>query len=131
MTRRYLTEGHAYFTVEATACTIQKRGAQAIVCGDAPRRDDEEKTTSYSMRAPLLLMPPDIFEDAEDTLRKVADVLNENAARFFSSAQTPKSAIGAVAETLIRIKDRLTDRAERDAINEAVAALYAREVASN
>lgn len=43
----------------------------------------------------------------------------------------PKPATGAVAETLIRIKDRLTDREERDAINEAVAALYAREVVSN
>ena len=34
---------------------------------------------------------------------------------------------GELAERLIRIKDRLTDRTERDAINEAVAALYARE----
>lgn len=39
----------------------------------------------------------------------------------------PKPVTGAVVETLIRIKDRLTDRVERDAINEAVAALYARE----
>lgn len=32
-----------------------------------------------------------------------------------------------IVERLIRIKDRLTDRAERDAINEAVAAIYKTE----
>lgn len=127
MTKRYLTEGHAYFTVEATACTIQKRGALAIIVGDAPKWDDKAQTTSYSMRAPLLVMPPDMFSDAEETLRKVADVLNENAARFFSSARQPKPAASPVAETLLRIKDRLTDQRERDAINEAVAALYKAE----
>lgn len=34
---------------------------------------------------------------------------------------------GLVVERLIRIKDRLTDQRERDAINEAVAALYRAE----
>ena len=31
---------------------------------------------------------------------------------------------GAIAERLIRIKDRLTDRADRDAINDAVNRIY-------
>lgn len=44
-------------------------------------------------------------------------------------ARQSKPAAGPIAETLIRIKGRLTDRAERDAINEAVAALYKVEAA--
>lgn len=44
-------------------------------------------------------------------------------------ARQPKRTAGPVAETLIRIKDRLSDRAERDAINAAVAALYKMEAA--
>lgn len=139
MTKRHLTDGHRYFTVEETAAVIQKRGALAIYCGDAPRRDDEEGTTIHPLRAPLLIMPPDMFSEPEETLAKVAAVLNENAGCFFSSAhvlnaseeqEQPKRRAGPIAETLIRIKDRLTDRAERDAINEAVAALYARERAN-
>ena len=42
-------------------------------------------------------------------------------------ARQPKRSACRIAETLIRIKDRLTDQRERDAINEAVAALYAAE----
>lgn len=42
-------------------------------------------------------------------------------------SRQPKPAASPVAETLIRIKDRLTDQRERDAINEAVAALYKAE----
>lgn len=124
---RYLTEGHAYFTVESTACTIPKRGAMAIYCGDAPKLDDEGRVTSFSLRAPLLIMPPDFFSDEEETLRKVVGVLNKNAGFFYSSALTRKCPSSPVAETLLRIKDRLTDQRERDAINEAVAALYKAE----
>ena len=124
MTVRHVIEGHKYFEASSTALTIPKRGAMAIYCGDAPRYDDEEKTTSYQMRAPLLIMPPEMFSDADETMKTVAAVLNENAHRFFSSAKKPAHHAGPVAETLIRIKDRLSDRNERDAINEAVAAIY-------
>lgn len=82
-----MTETHEYFTVEVTACTIPKRGAMAIVCGDAPRRNVEEGTTSYSLRGPLLVMPDGMWSDAEETLQKVAKVLNDNAHLFFSSAK--------------------------------------------
>ena len=82
---------HQYFTVESTACTIPKRGALAIYCGDAPRRNEAEKTTSYSLRGPLLIIPPDIWDDPEGTAAKVASVLNENAHLFFSSAKPDQS----------------------------------------
>ncbi|MBC7282624.1 hypothetical protein [Hoeflea sp.] len=135
MPERYITEGHDYFKVEGTACTIPRPGARAIICGDAPRYDDDAKTASYPMRAPLLIMPPDMFSNADETLGMVADVLNENAARFFSSAQASKDSVkpdatfhtSLIVERLIRIKDRLSDQRERDAINEAVAAIYKAE----
>jgi hypothetical protein len=76
----------AYFTVEPTSCTIRDRGALAIYCGDKPRKN-EDGSTSLSLRAPLLLMPPEMFCDAEEVMEKVARVLNENAHLFFDSAR--------------------------------------------
>lgn len=80
---------HKYFTVEGTACTIPKRGALAIYCGDAPRRNEADGTTSYSLRGPLLIIPPEIWGDPEGTAAKVAQVLNENAHIFFDSSSEP------------------------------------------
>ncbi len=75
-----------YFTVETTSLTIPKRGAKAIYAGDKPRKN-ADGTTSFSMRAPLLLMPEGMFKDEDEVLRKVADLLNANAAIFFDSAK--------------------------------------------
>ena len=82
---------HQYFTVEPTACTIPKRGALAIYCGDAPRRNEAEGTTSYSLRGPLLIIPPDMWGDPEGIAEKVAKVLNDNASLFFDSAKIDKT----------------------------------------
>jgi hypothetical protein len=78
-----------YFTVEGTACTIPHRGAKAIYAGDRPRKN-EDGTTSYPLRAPLLLMPPEMFENEDEVIAKVARVLNENAHEFFDSAKKPE-----------------------------------------
>lgn len=78
---------YKYFTVEATIFTIPERGALAIVCGDAPRRNEAEGTTSYSLRGPLLIMPPDLWNDQEEIAARVAQLLNENAHVFFESAR--------------------------------------------
>lgn len=43
--------------------------------------------TIFSMRAPLLLMPPGMFKDEDEVLRKIVDLLNANAALFFDSAK--------------------------------------------
>jgi hypothetical protein len=75
-----------YFTVETTSLTIPKRGAKAIYAGDKPRKN-ADGTTSFSMRAPLLLMPEGMFKDEDEVLRKVVDLLNVNAAIFFDSAK--------------------------------------------
>lgn len=80
--------GHQYFSIEATACTIPKRGALAIYCGDAPRRNEAKGTTSHSLRGPLFIMPPDMWSDPEEVAEKVARVLNENAHLFFDSARS-------------------------------------------
>lgn len=77
---------HQYFTVEPTTCTIPERGALAIYCGDAPRRNDTDGTTSHSLRGPLLIMPPGMWAEAEKVAQKVAKVMNENAHLFFDSA---------------------------------------------
>ena len=75
-----------YFTVETTSLTIPKRGAKAIYAGEKPRKN-ADGTTSFSMRAPLLLMPEGMFKDEDEVLRKVVDLLNVNAAIFFDSAK--------------------------------------------
>ena len=76
---------HQYFTVDGTALTIPKRGANAIYCGDAPRKNTDG-TTSHSLRAPLLIMPPDMFSSEVETLEMIAQALNENASLFYPSA---------------------------------------------
>lgn len=75
-----------YFTVETTSLTIPKRGAKAIYAGDKLCKN-ADGTTSFSMRAPLLLMPEGMFKDEDEVLRKVVDLLNVNAAIFFDSAK--------------------------------------------
>jgi hypothetical protein len=75
-----------YFTVDGTSCTIPRRGAMAIFAGDRPRKN-EDGSTSYPLRAPLLLMPPEMFENADEIIVKVARILNENAHEFFDSAK--------------------------------------------
>ena len=74
-----------YFTVDPTSCTIPKRGALAIYCGDKPRRNADGSTT-HSLRAPLLIMPQEMWHDPEETMLKVAAVLNQHASVFFPSA---------------------------------------------
>lgn len=88
-----------YFTVESTALTISKRGALAIYCGDKPRKNDNG-TTSISMRAPLLLLPPDMFTEENEALRKICALLNENAHLFFDSAEKPDDPSQAVLDVL-------------------------------
>ena len=82
---------HQYFAAEPTSCTIHKRGALAIYCGDAPRRNEAEGTTSYSLRGPLLIIPPDMWGDQEGIAEKVAKVLNDNASLFFDSAKSDET----------------------------------------
>jgi hypothetical protein len=78
---------HKYFEVTRTSMRIRKRGALAIHCSDAPKRDAATGTTTFSLRIPILLIPEDIFEDAEELAAKVARILNDHAAEFYSSAK--------------------------------------------
>jgi len=71
----------------------------------------------------------------DDPLIFLVKLPDDRYARLWEmiEARQPKlkvSSPSATAETLIRIKDRLSDRAERDAINEAVAAIYKLEEVS-
>lgn len=96
-----MTDAHEYFTVEPTALTIPTRGALAIYCGDAPRKNDDG-STSLPLRAPLLLMPQDMFRNPDQAMQKVAAALNAHAAEFFDSAQgaTPADDLRAENERL-------------------------------
>lgn len=75
-----------YFTAERTALTIPDRGCVAIYCGDAPTRHDDG-TTSYKLRAPLLIIPNGMFDDEDGIAAKVAAILNRHAGEFFDSAK--------------------------------------------
>lgn len=78
-----------YFSISATSLTIAKRGAKAIYCGEKPRKNPDG-STSLSLRAPVLLLPPDMFDDEDEVLGKVCALLNENAHLFFDSAEDPR-----------------------------------------
>lgn len=79
-------DDHAYFTVDGTSYTISRPGALAVYCGDAPKKN-EDGTTSHSMRGPLLLMDTEMWKDGREVIEKIAEVLDENAGRFFKSAR--------------------------------------------
>lgn len=80
-----------YFTVQETSLTIPRSGALAIFAGDMPRKN-ADGSTSHSLRAPLLLMPQELWTDADETLEKIAKLLNDNAHLFFDSAKAKELA---------------------------------------
>lgn len=75
-----------YFTAAPTACTIPRRGAMAIYCGEKDRINEQGQRV-MSLRGPLLLMPPEMWTDGEETMQRIARLLNDNAALFFDSAK--------------------------------------------
>lgn len=114
---------HQYFTAQPTSLTIERSGALAIFCGDAPRKT--ETGTSHSLRGPLFIMPQEMWEDADETARIAAEVLNANANRFFESAKGRE--IKAAAATIKAAW--AADFAHRDLVLAACFAAQAYEVA--
>lgn len=80
-----MADKHEYFSVKPTSMTIPQRGALAIYAGDAPRKH-ADGSTIHSMSGPLLIIPPDMWRDADGIAAKVVRVLNDNAHLFFDSA---------------------------------------------
>lgn len=78
--------GHRYFEAEPTSGGVPRDDRIGIVVGDAPRRDEAIGTTTHSIRFPALIVA-EWVKDPEAFAREVAEVLNENAGRFFESAR--------------------------------------------
>jgi hypothetical protein len=76
---------HKYFTVGNASHLANPDDGLCIFAGDAPKRLDDGKT-AHSLRAPFVLISS-IISDRPDMAEVLAEVLNENAARFFSSAR--------------------------------------------
>jgi len=74
---------HRYFTVSTTSAQPAETRA-CVHFQEAPRRNGQ--TTTYSMRWPGLIVAEGL-ENAEGFAQVVAEVLNENAHRFFDSAK--------------------------------------------
>lgn len=86
----YQTEGHDYFTVSRTNARPHKEGGKiAVHFSEAPKRNVESGTTSYSMIWPGLLVADGVAEP-QGFAETVATILNENAHRFFDSAKSPE-----------------------------------------
>lgn len=77
---------HKYFTVETTSLTRLPHLATAIYCGDRPRQN-ADGSTNHSLRAPMAIIPPELFDDEEEMAATIGEVLNENAHRFYKSAR--------------------------------------------
>ncbi|MBJ2150665.1 hypothetical protein [Paracoccus sp. IB05] len=75
-----------YFDAAPTALTIPKRGALAIYAGEKSRKL-ADGCVSMGLRGPLLIMPPEMWTDGEKLMEDIAQMLNENAGRFFDSAK--------------------------------------------
>lgn len=79
---------HQYFSVSRTNARPHKDGGKiAVHFSEAPRHNHETGTTSYSMIWPGLLVVEGI-EDPKGFAKTVAEILNENAHRFFESARS-------------------------------------------
>jgi hypothetical protein len=80
-----INKPHEYFTAEETSLTISTGGALAIFAGDSPRHN-ADGSTNHALRAPLLLMPQEMWSGQDELMAKIAKVLNDNAHVFFDSA---------------------------------------------
>lgn len=115
---------HKYFTVETTSLTLRKSGSLAIYCGDASRRN-ADGSTSHSLRAPLAIIPPELFDDEDEMATTIAEVLNENAHRFYKSAT--RSTATMTPQQLLEVYDNfmaaepITD-AEKEIVDVVVVA---------
>lgn len=80
---------HKYFEAMQTTYRVPKdqQVCIAIYAGDAPRKN-ENGDTVHQLRMPIVLMTEN-FTNAEETARLIAEILNENAGRFFDSARGP------------------------------------------
>ena len=75
---------HSYFTVMPTGLSdLPHDDLIAIFAGDAPVHGNGK--TSLSLRLPMLILT-DAFEQPQEIAETIAAVLNENAHRFFPSA---------------------------------------------
>ena len=111
-----------YFTVEQTSYTIREGGAWAIFAGDAPR-DNGDGTRSYSLRGPLLLMPPDMWSEDSEIMGKVAAALNDRAADFFESAKPPTGGGEPLVDIVAAILDGSDAATYEDHAREIIAAI--------
>ena len=107
---------HKYFTVEKTSLTLRKPGCLAIYCGDSPRRN-ADGSTNHSLRAPMAIIPNEMFDDEEGMAGMIADVLNENAHRLYNSARQSTAAMNPQ-----QLLDALDQIGETDASNSVLIA---------
>lgn len=82
-----VAEGHVFFDVDRTSARAP-RDAWAVHFTDAPVRNEAERTTTHSLRFPILLVS-EWPSDPEGLARAVAAVLNENAHLFSQRAPKP------------------------------------------
>jgi hypothetical protein len=75
---------HEYFKVGNASSLAHPKDGLCIFAGDAPVRHDDG-TTSFSLRAPIVTISS-IINDREQIAEVIAEILNENAHRLFSSA---------------------------------------------
>lgn len=98
-----MSEKHEYFTVGNASSIAHPEDGLCIFAGDAPVRNDNG-STSHHLRAPIVTISS-IINDREQIAEVLAEVLNENADRFFPSAQSAAQAVAdkVRAETIERV----------------------------
>ena len=121
---------HRYFTVETTSLTHLPHLATAIYCGDGPRRNADGSNT-HLLRFPMAIIPPEMFDDEEEMAETLAEVLNENAHRFYKSAR--RSTATMTPQQLLEVYDKfmaaepITDAEKRIVDAVTVAASFGAE----
>ena len=90
------TKKHEYFTVGNASSVANPEDGLCLFAGEAPTRNPNG-STNFSLRAPAILIS-EIISDRQNIASVLAEVLNENAHRFFSSATDTQAGLKSVED---------------------------------
>jgi hypothetical protein len=103
-----MTEPHIYFSAQMTTAGIPKRVERVAIYAQGAPKQHEDGSKSIHLNWPMLILS-EFAVDPAKIAKTVADVLNENAHRFFPDAEQPASLVKAAATLRAAVLRALTE----------------------
>jgi hypothetical protein len=103
-----MTEPHIYFSAQMTTAGIPKRAERVAIYAQGAPKQHEDGSKSIHLNWPMLILS-EFAADPAKIAKTVADVLNENAHRFFFDAEQPASLVKAAATLRAAVLRALTE----------------------